>query len=169
MATTNANTQTHTLPSQFPLRTNSASQSTLRRSSDVGRTSSSGGPHNSGPPHHMIDNTQFGDATTLKGDYSGNNSPHTPFPDDVSPAPKLRKVSSTLEGHRAWLGLQPMAPVQEDHDHAAHNHLGWSKVKIVLKEPLAEFWGTFIFVLFGKNRCVPINALETNRFKAMLV
>lgn len=43
-----------------------------------------------------------------------------------------------------------MAPVQEDHDHAEHNHLTWSKVKIVLKEPLAEFWGTFILVLFGK-------------------
>lgn len=99
----------------------------------------------------MAENTPFEDATTLKGDHSGNNSPHTGFPDDSSTSPpRLRKVSSTLEGHRAWLGLQPMAPVQEDHDHAEHNHLTWSKVKIVLKEPLAEFWGTFILVLFGK-------------------
>lgn len=47
------------------------------------------------------------------------------------------------------MGLHPQAPLQEEHDEAEHNDLWWSKVKITLKEPFAEMWGTFILVLFG--------------------
>ncbi|KAF7195911.1 Aquaporin-3 [Pseudocercospora fuligena] len=60
-----------------------------------------------------------------------------------------KKASSTLQSPRAWMGLQPMATLDEELDHAGHNHLFWPKVKIALKEPIAEFWGTFILVLFG--------------------
>lgn len=60
-----------------------------------------------------------------------------------------KKASSTLQSPRAWMGLQPMASVDEELDHAHHNHFFWSKVKIAMKEPFAEFWGTFILVLFG--------------------
>lgn len=63
--------------------------------------------------------------------------------------PKEEKASSTLQTPRAWMGLQPLAAVDEELDHAGHNHLLWSKVKITFKEPFAEFWGTFILVLFG--------------------
>lgn len=60
-----------------------------------------------------------------------------------------KKASSALQAPRAWMGLQPMAPMSEELDSAHHNHLWWSKVKIALREPFAEFWGTFILVLFG--------------------
>ncbi|GIZ42549.1 hypothetical protein CKM354_000581100 [Cercospora kikuchii] len=58
-------------------------------------------------------------------------------------------ASSTLQTPRAWMGLAPMATVDEELDHAEHNHFFWSKVKIAFKEPFAEFWGTFVLVLFG--------------------
>lgn len=62
-------------------------------------------------------------------------------------------ASSTLQTPRAWMGLAPMATVDEELDHAEHNHFFWSKAKIAFKEPFAEFWGTFILVLFGKLLC----------------
>lgn len=65
-------------------------------------------------------------------------------------------ASSTLQTPRAWMGLAPMATVDEELDHAEHNHFFWSKAKIAFKEPFAEFWGTFILVLFGKLLCPSI-------------
>lgn len=53
------------------------------------------------------------------------------------------------------MGLAPMATVDEELDHAEHNHFFWSKAKIAFKEPFAEFWGTFILVLFGEFTLPP--------------
>jgi len=61
----------------------------------------------------------------------------------------LHKTSSALQGPRARLGLHPEAPVLEEHDTAEHSDLWWSKVRMTLKEPFAEFFGVFIMVLFG--------------------
>lgn len=83
------------------------------------------------------------------------NSPTAPgaFPGLENGPPSGRrpsqKTSMTLIQPRTWMGLQPQAPLQEEHDEAEHNDLWWSKVKIALKEPFAEMWGTFILVLFG--------------------
>lgn len=66
-----------------------------------------------------------------------------------------KKASTTLQSPRAWMGLQPMATLDEELDHAGHNHLLWPKIKIALKEPIAEFWGTFILVLFGEHDNIP--------------
>lgn len=161
--------QTPTLPSQFPMRARAPSSSqmsaTLRRDSEQQlRTGSS-----SGPPHNMTENTPFGDATTLKGDYSGDaltlKGDHSPgYSDDGHHhhRHKLHRVTSKLETPRKWMGLQPAAPVAEiDPDHVAHVHLGWSQTKLVFKEPFAEFWGTFILVLFGKY-CYAACSAPTN-------
>lgn len=160
--------QTPTMPSQFPIRNPSASPASphTRRSSDAMRGGSSEGMRsgsNAGPPHHMVGNTLFEDAatlkgdhsdSTLKGDHSGLDSPYAGYPADDGTSShhihKLERVTSTLQGPRKWMGLKPTAPLAGDEDHAAHAHLGWSKTKIVFKEPFAEFWGTFILVLFGK-------------------
>lgn len=157
MASTHAAYQNPTVPSQFPLRAASTSQSSsmARPSSEQMRTAS-----NSGPPHHMADNTPFEDTTTLKGDYSGDaitlKGDHSPsgYPEEIHSRHnhhrKLERVTSKLETPRKWMGLQPTAPVAGDPDHAAHAHLAWSQTKLAFKEPFAEFWGTFILVLFGK-------------------
>lgn len=60
-----------------------------------------------------------------------------------------QKTSSTLHTTRGRLGLHPVAPVVEEHDAAEHSELWWSKVRLALKEPFAEFWGVFFMVLFG--------------------
>lgn len=74
-----------------------------------------------------------------------------------------KKASSTLQSPRAWMGLQPMATLDEELDQAGHNHLFWPKVKIALKEPIAEFWGTFILVLFGTHcQCAMALAVTNN-------
>lgn len=59
------------------------------------------------------------------------------------------KTSNRLGTARAYLGLHPVAPIEEEHDYAPHSDLWWPRVRIALKEPFAEFWGVFILVLFG--------------------
>jgi aquaglyceroporin related protein, other eukaryote len=60
-----------------------------------------------------------------------------------------QKTSSNLYNTRGKLGLHPTAPVIEEHDAAEHSDLWWSKVRMSLKEPFAEFFGVFFMVLFG--------------------
>ncbi|PQE06256.1 hypothetical protein CJF30_00005219 [Rutstroemia sp. NJR-2017a BBW] len=54
-----------------------------------------------------------------------------------------------LSSVRTHLGLEREAPVLEEHDDYLHSH--WSAVRYVLREPFAEFFGTFIMVLFGNG------------------
>ncbi|EON67587.1 hypothetical protein W97_06955 [Coniosporium apollinis CBS 100218] len=70
-------------------------------------------------------------------------------PPEKSTSSGLQKTSSGLETTRQRLGLHPTAPISEDHDVAPHQDLLWSRVRLTLREPFAEFWGTFILVLFG--------------------
>lgn len=57
--------------------------------------------------------------------------------------------SSNMQSTRALLGLNPSAPVAEEHDIEAYSSLWWFKVRMALREPFAEFFGVFIMVLFG--------------------
>ena len=59
------------------------------------------------------------------------------------------KTSSNLMTARSALGLHPLAPIEEEHDYAGHSDLLWSKIRMSLKEPFAEFFGVFILVLIG--------------------
>jgi aquaglyceroporin related protein len=66
------------------------------------------------------------------------------------------KESSVADAHhykisraRTAIGLDAEAPVVEEHK--VHEHLAWSTVRMTLREPLAEFFGTFILVLFGNG------------------
>lgn len=59
------------------------------------------------------------------------------------------KTSSTLRKTRSALGLHPDAPIAEEDDVHERQQLLWSKVKVVLREPFAEFWGVVIMILFG--------------------
>ena len=54
---------------------------------------------------------------------------------------------STLSRWRTRIGLEPESPIVDGHD--VHQHLAWSSLRVMLREPFAEFFGTFIMVLFG--------------------
>ena len=71
------------------------------------------------------------------------------------------KTSSNLQSARTRLGLHPTAPVIAEHDTADHSDLWWSKVRMSLKEPFAEFFGVFFMVLFGDGSVAQV-VLSTN-------
>jgi len=50
---------------------------------------------------------------------------------------------------RRALGLHAKTPVDAEHAAGAHHELFWPRVRAVLREPLAEFWGVFFMVMFG--------------------
>ncbi|KAI9684967.1 MAG: hypothetical protein M1820_010868 [Bogoriella megaspora] len=62
-----------------------------------------------------------------------------------------RKVASqmTLAGARTAFGLNPTAPGNDIPPEQLD--LFWPKVRLALKEPFSEFFGTFIMILFGNG------------------
>jgi aquaglyceroporin related protein len=54
---------------------------------------------------------------------------------------------TTLSSIRTKIGLERDAPIVDGHD--GHAHLTWPSVRVIFREPFAEFFGTFIMVLFG--------------------
>ena len=62
-----------------------------------------------------------------------------------------RRTSHQVHGLRSKLGLHPLAPIDEEHDRAEHQDLLWSRIRLALREPFAEFMGVFILVLFGNG------------------
>ncbi|KAK5727738.1 glycerol channel [Elasticomyces elasticus] len=59
------------------------------------------------------------------------------------------KTTSDMKQTRGMLGLHPQAPIDEEHDYAEQQEWWWARTRIALREPFAEFFGTFILVLFG--------------------
>lgn len=66
--------------------------------------------------------------------------------DGFSPKPQRTSKISTA---RTYMGLTPEAPIVEGHD--VHHHLAWSGIRVVFREPFAEFFGTFVMILFGNG------------------
>ena len=60
-------------------------------------------------------------------------------------------ASVKVQRMRQRIGLHPTAPIDRQHDLAPHQNLLWSRIRLVLREPLAEFFGTFILVAFGNG------------------
>ena len=63
-----------------------------------------------------------------------------------------RRRVDTMSSVRSYIGLKPEAPIDEEHDDLEHHELLWSRIRIALREPFAEFFGTFIMVLFGDGK-----------------
>lgn len=64
--------------------------------------------------------------------------------DIASGKPRRRSTIPTI---RTNLGLDAEAPIIESH--RTDDGGNWSIVRTILREPLAEFFGTFVMVLFG--------------------
>lgn len=56
---------------------------------------------------------------------------------------------NTLSSLRTKIGLERENPIVEDH--LIHSNLPWSSIRTIFREPFAEFFGTFIMVLFGNG------------------
>lgn len=61
----------------------------------------------------------------------------------------MTRTTSSIQNTRSLLGLHPTAPIIEDHDMSEYSDLWWAKARLALREPLGEFFGVFIMVLFG--------------------
>jgi aquaglyceroporin related protein len=70
---------------------------------------------------------------------------HSAHSSELSPD----RTSSSAQKTRSALGLNPQAPIDEDHDQGPRSELLWSHIRTVLREPFAEFWGVAIMVMFG--------------------
>lgn len=81
------------------------------------------------------------------------------FSNDIS-----HKSSSGLRHARSAIGLHPQAPIDSDDDADERQKLLWSRIRIALREPFAEFWGVVIMVLFGDGSVaqVLLSAGETS-------
>ena len=67
----------------------------------------------------------------------------------VSQQERSRRRVDTMSSVRSHIGLKPEAPIDEEHEELEHHGLLWSRIRLALREPFAEFFGTFIMVLFG--------------------
>ena len=76
-----------------------------------------------------------------------NLSPQTNHKPDQQAEPRSR--GATLSSVRIKLGLHPDAPIDDEHEDLEHHELLWSRIKLALREPFAEFFGVFIMVAFG--------------------
>ncbi|KAI9695523.1 MAG: hypothetical protein M1836_006440 [Candelina mexicana] len=45
--------------------------------------------------------------------------------------------------------IEELPPIDEEHENAHYQSYIWSQIRLVLREPFAEFWGAFILILFG--------------------
>jgi aquaglyceroporin related protein, other eukaryote len=81
-----------------------------------------------------------------------HNLMHAPTASTANTATST-KTREELEHHsarsaiRTKLGLEAEPPILDDHH--VHNHLTWSSVRVIFREPFAEFFGVFIMILFG--------------------
>jgi aquaglyceroporin related protein len=93
--------------------------------------------------------------------YTSNNSstPLTQAPTQQSiHASELspNRMSSSAHKTRSSLELHPQAPIDEEHDQPPRSELLWSRIRTVMREPFAEFWGVAIMVMFGDGSVAQI-------------
>ncbi len=103
------------------------------------------------PPAPRDDAQQHADARQFAEQQFANMRAQPTAPANGTEELVRHKTSENITGIRTALGMRPTAPVLEEHDLADHSDLAWSRVKLALREPLAEFFGVFILVLFGNG------------------
>lgn len=114
--------------------------------------------------------THYEDKTASQSPASSPNPSEIPIIHHASYPPSTpTKTQSELdrEAHlaiiRTKIGLTPSAPILAGHE--THHHLTWSGVRVVLREPFAEFFGVFIMILFGNGSVAQV-VLSTGQSSA---
>jgi len=85
---------------------------------------------------HVSSNANSSSSQTARNSSHDANDPH--------PLHRHRTI-------RGKLGLNPKTPLDEEHAFGEHSKLLWPRIRAVIREPLAEFWGVFFMVLFGNG------------------
>lgn len=70
---------------------------------------------------------------------------------DATSRPLSPRASTRLAQSRTFLGLHPIVPITEEDDTADHSQLWWPRMRLALREPIAEFMGVFIMLFFGNG------------------
>lgn len=96
------------------------------------------GDHSSSRLNDLAFHTSATPLTQATTQYSSHSS-------ELSP----NRTSTSAKSKRSALGLHPQAPIDEEHDQGPRSELLWSRIRTVLREPFAEFWGVAIMVMFG--------------------
>lgn len=73
--------------------------------------------------------------------------------DSVSLEPHQTNDSVVFRHHnvRAAIGLNAQTPIIKEHIDLPHHKLLWSRTRLVMREPFAEFLGVFVMVCFGNG------------------
>ena len=113
------------------------------------------GPHDS----HTHDSP-----TSLRNEHSSRTDDIL-LEQDVPEQSVKHRTSHKAHKTRSALGLHPQAPIDEEHDFGPRSELLWSRIRTVLREPFAEFWGVAIMVMFGNGSVAQV-LLSTNQATA---
>ncbi len=104
------------------------------------------------PQYEHFENLDEGRSPTLS--HSPQNNHFTKAPtantENTTTSTKTREElehHSALSSIRTKIGLEPEPPILDVHQ--GHHHLTWSSVRVIFREPFAEFFGVFIMILFG--------------------
>ena len=90
--------------------------------------------------------------TAAKWRAQGTNNPTEQEAYSLKPrTPNLENKLAKLETVRAGLGLHNNPPIDEEHKVNEYQALLWSRIRLILREPFAEFMGVFIMILFGNG------------------
>ncbi len=73
-----------------------------------------------------------------------------------------RRRVDTMSSVRSYMGLKAEAPIDKGHEDLEHQELLWSRIRLALREPFAEFFGTFIMVLFGDGSVAQVLLSASN-------
>lgn len=112
---------------------------------------------NAGPMAQGPSRTNAASPSSLSHDWAGDQA-NLSYTSSTQPLTQARtensanstdRTSSSLTRSRSVIGLHPDAPIDEEHDHGPASELLWSRIRAVLREPFAEFWGVAVMVMFG--------------------
>jgi aquaglyceroporin related protein len=81
------------------------------------------------------------------------NKEHIGNLEDIEKSTTNQSTAISQQTHpiRSHLGLKEKPPIDSSHDTHPHQELLWSRIRMTLREPFAEFWGTAVMVFFGNG------------------
>jgi aquaglyceroporin related protein len=106
-------------------------------------------PSNNSPQYEHFEHRDDARSPSLQNSHL-KNAPTAQTDNTIVGSTKTREElehHSALSSIRTKLGLEPEPPILDGHD--VHHDLTWSSVRVIFREPFAEFFGVFIMILFG--------------------